>query len=170
MQAKSSSWLSLTNLGVFLLLAISSSFFCTYNSGLRRHHGLPHDLSGLQPVTETTNVYPLSTNSPRSIGLPFGNEHYSPNFSYPSPGAAHPHAKRALDIYTAICTGRKLWQMLQDEYNRPRRQDEPFSNGRVFTQGDIDNGWTSYSDIARQGAGSVWDEPFKSIAGGRTSS
>ena len=141
-----------------LLLAASGLWLYNFLAPLPLCFGLPHSLSTYPSVVHSVqDAVLLHPSSLKSIGLPFGNEHFSPNFSLPLPSTVHSHRKRTLDFNTAVCTGQKLWKMIQDEYATPN----PATSGRVFNYDDIDNGWTITHNAAI-GPDGTWNTVFPS--------
>ncbi|KAL9583381.1 MAG: hypothetical protein Q9212_002740 [Teloschistes hypoglaucus] len=124
-----------------------------------------HDLSGIQHPTKHGVATVVSSTSAAQIGLPFGNQHFTPNFTlFERRG---PQVKRGLDFQSALCKGQKLWKMLVDEYERTPTPDDPPRQSQVFTKEDLANGWSFYKWPQPPPIGAIWDQTFRDIAGGR---
>ncbi|KAL8723291.1 MAG: hypothetical protein Q9181_007317 [Wetmoreana brouardii] len=113
---------------------------------------------------QNPNDYPLSaqfatafnssTDSPRSVALPFGRQKYSAEFSIPVISLTK---RDLLDVFTARCKGQKLYQQMQDAYAEYARDNT--KKGLEFGQHDIDSGWTR-TNLASAGLETRWDKPF----------
>lgn len=152
---------SLTIFLALLCLGSRSSNFVTASN---------HDLSRIpgQAISRAASSI-SSTTSAAQIGLPFGNQHFTPNFTVSGGRRRGKHVKRTLDFQGALCKGDMLWKMLVEKYDGAvAASNSPSNDARSFTKEDIANGWSFYRWLQPPPIGANWDKTFRDIAGGRT--
>ena len=92
------------------------------------------------PTLTPTRLQPRAA-SAKNVALPFGDSHYSPNFTVPTT-KHQTHTKRqappTLTLEQARCRGERLWAQIQSVYANPPQP------GPSFTQDDFDSAWTLY--------------------------
>lgn len=151
--------LLLPSLTSFTLLCIctqsSDSLVVTNRDVSEIHQPTVHGAAGV-----------VSSASAAQIGLPFGSQNFTPNFTVLE--RRGPQTKRDLDFQSALCKGERLWKMLVDEYERTITPNDPPKNGQIFTKEDLANGWSFYKWPQPPPIGAIWDKTFQDIADGRT--
>ncbi|KAL8860948.1 MAG: hypothetical protein Q9178_002703 [Gyalolechia marmorata] len=156
----------------FILLLVSALLLLisAYHGAFEFKHGFPKaSLTKRQLDLETVPAVPVSTTLLKTIGLPFGRQHHTVNFTTKS----EDHPKRHTKQHLKHLTQRHVKRGSKEDFDYHKGQGDIAydqmvaaceSSAQDFEPSALGNGWTRQKDI-KYPPEKVWVDAVKQLAG-----